>query len=590
MWHRFTGNLRNAICDALSEANGEGAKDLSTLHILTGLAGPRVGAAADILRRLGITERTLKVAKEAEAPAPTRERSLTPMAREAVERAYAEAVSLGDNYLGTEHFLLGLLRVPDGAAARALEGQGVMLQRAAEALIAEQPWRVRVPAGASVPGAFSRRLRAVLQSTRAKVKKLGRMAVALTQLPRDPIIASFVLSRWRIRNPYPFFRRMREIGFYFSQAAGAYIVADYEGAQKALREPSLSARRFDMTLYSDTPLPPLIEREFNTLCGGLSRQMLFLDAPEQTRLRSLVSRQFTPRVIEAMRTQVQKVTDRLLDTAEAKGRMDVIADFSFPLPATVIARLLGVCEDDLDQFRRWSDDFVRFIRGDNDLAADLRAYHSLRSLTPYFRQAIARVRAAPDDVCLLALFANAEDEDGTRLTEDEIIANGLLLLAAGHETTTHLIANGLLLLLQNPEQLRRIREDPSRMAAAVEEMLRCAGPVQWTSRMAKQDVPWNGQTIKRGEWVNVCLAAANREPARFPNPDAFDICREDNKHIAFGFGPHFCLGAALARMETDIALSTLLQRFPNLRLADREPHWRSDFTFRAQTKLPVTLR
>jgi cytochrome P450 len=279
-----------------------------------------------------------------------------------------------------------------------------------------------------------------------------------------------------------------------------------------------------------------------------------------------------------------------LDAAEKHGRMDVIADFSFPLPATVIARLLGVCEDDIDQFRQWSDDFVRFIRGDNDLAADLRAYHSLRVLTPYFCQAIARVRAAPDDVCLLSLFANAEDEDGARLTEDETIANGLLLLAAGHETTTHLIANGLLLLLQNPGQFRRVRENPSRMASAVEEMLRCAGPVQWTSRVAKQDLRWNGQTIKRGEWVNVCLAAANRDPARFPNPNAFDVCREDNKHVAFGFGPHFCLGAALARMETEIALSTLLRRFPDLRLADREPHWRSDFAFRAQTELPVILR
>jgi cytochrome P450 len=128
------------------------------------------------------------------------------------------------------------------------------------------------------------------------------------------------------------------------------------------------------------------------------------------------------------------------------------------------------------------------------------------------------------------------------------------------------------------------------MASAVEEMLRCAGPVQWTSRVAKQDMAWSGQTIKRGQWVNVCLAAANRDPARFPSPDVFDICREDNKHVAFGFGPHFCLGAALARMEAEIALATLLRRFPNLRLAEREPHWRSDFTFRAQTKLPVILR
>lgn len=589
MWHRYSDELRTVVYKALEAADAEGRKDISTGHLLWGLTDTKAGISAEVMRRLKVPIQTMLDAERCEPDAPTSERTLTPAAREAVEWAYKEAVALDGHRIHTDHLLLGLLRASEGDAARWLDTQGVTLRTATEALFAIEPHRFRVPEGVSLPNASARRVKETRHTLERKTNNVKRAVGALSQLPKEPILISFVARPLRVEYPHWFFRNLRARGFYHSQLAGGWIATDYEDAMRALKEPAWSAARYDWQRIAGYRLPPLLDREFNRMCGSLAQEMIFLDAPEQTRLRSLISRQFTPRVIENMRQQIQQITDRLLDAVETNGEMDVIHDFAFPLPATVVARLLGIDDSDLNEFRRWSDDFVKFIGGQSNLAEEFSAYHSLKRLAEYFGREIARLRTQPKNETLLSLFVHAEDPDGSRLTDTEIITNSMLLLAAGHETTTHLIGNGLILLMRHPEARKRLQADPSLWSSAIEEMLRFEPPVQWNSRVAREDTELHGVQIRKGEWVNIALAAANRDPARFSNPDVFDITREDNKHLSFGFGPHYCLGAALARMEGSIALSTLLRRFPNLRLAGRKVHWRVDFTFRAQTKLPITL-
>jgi cytochrome P450 len=589
MWYRYTDSLREAIFRADAIRESEGMSTLSTRHVLLGISC--FGAAAEILERLMVRDSLEQTVPRSAEPLPASASlsSLTPKARAVLETAYQEASTLGDNFVGTEHFLLSCLRIPDSEASTMLAVADVSHDAVARELLRLHSWRIVVPEGTSGISGMLLLWRKFVRGVRGRWRFVTRVAQALTQLATDPVVFSFLFTRQRLERPSVFFHRLRKRGLYFSRAAGGWVVGGYEDAQNVLRDPALSARRFDLAFPGRTPLPPLIEREFNTLYGGLSRQMIFLDAPEQTRLRSLVSRQFTPRVLSAMRTEIQQIANQLLDAVAGRTEIDLIADFSFPLPATVIARLLGVDDRNLTQFKTWSDAFVKFISASTSLAEDLRAYRSLEALTHYFRDAITLVRSRPPDTTLLSLLANAVDEDGSRLTDDEVIMNALLLLAAGHETTTHLIANGLLLLFQNPEALARLKEDPALMPGAVEEMLRCEGPVQWTNRIARHDFVFKGQEIKRGVGINVALAAANRDPVRFPDPDRFDINRTENKHMAFGYGAHFCLGAALARIETEIALNTLLRRFPDIQLVDNTPQWRHDFAFRAQKTLFVKL-
>lgn len=586
MWHRFTSDLRRVVIAAEREMYREGARDIATRHLLIALLDPNAGLGGRILRRLCVSD--LEASETlTEAGASAAKAALTPAARAAAERGYAEAVAWNEGHIGTEHLLFGLLRTPGGAAAGWLDQQGVTVQTATEALFSLETERHVLPPGAKLPNRTALQVNGFLSDVRHKTALAKRAVGAIPLLPKEPLLLTFLARPVRIRYPHWFFRNLRNRGFYRSEVAGGWMLTDYDSVVRVLKEPALSAARYDWEMVTGSGLPPLVNREFNRLCGALARQMLFLDAPEQTRLRSLVSRQFTPRVLEGMRTTIQSVADELLDRVMEQGQMDVIADFAFPLPATVIARLLGVDERDLQDFKQWSDEFVRFITNHSDLASELRSYHSLNRLAEYFGRVIAEKRGSPKDDTLISLFVHAEDADGARLTDDEVIVNSMLILAAGHETTTHLVGNGLVLLLRNPAARRALVEDPSLWASAIEEILRFEPPVQWTSRVARADFELNGVTVRKGEWVNISLAAANRDPNRFPDADRFDVHREDNRHLSFGSGPHFCLGAALARMEGAIALSTILRRFPDLRLAHREAHWRDDFTFRAQTSLPV---
>jgi hypothetical protein len=318
----------------------------------------------------------------------------------------------------------------------------------------------------------------------------------------------------------------------------------------------------------------------------LGRWAVFNDPPEHTRRRALLNKAFTPRAVEALAPTIAAVVDRLLDKVAGRGRMDVIADFAYPLPATVIAGMIGVPADDLDLFKDWSDDIAAFV-GSALATPDKRerAQRGVVAMSDYFRRMVADHRARPRADIMSALIA--AEEAGSVLSEDEIVASCVLLLFAGHETTTNLIGNGLIALLRHPAEQARLTRDPELAASAVEEMLRFDGPTQAMTRIALEETEIGGVPIRRGDRVFALLNAANRDPAVFSEPDRFDAGRGDTRHISFGIGGHFCLGAPLARLEGRIAIARLVERLPELRLAEPDPPWNDSFVLRGLRRLPV---
>jgi cytochrome P450 len=289
-----------------------------------------------------------------------------------------------------------------------------------------------------------------------------------------------------------------------------------------------------------------------------------------------------------MRPHIQKIVDDLLGKRRDSGTMDLIADFAFPLPAIVIIEMLGLQPEDRDQLKSWSDDFVVFFSthpAKVTLDQYRKALASMRAMVEYFRVAAERIRAAAHP-SLLETMRQAV-HNGDRLSEEEVYANANLLLVAGHETTTHLIGNGMLALLQHPDQMQRLRSDPALIPNAVEEMLRLVGPVQFTNRVALENVELGGKTIHRGDLVFLFLAAANRDPDHFADPHRLDISRTVHKHVAFGLGHHFCLGAPLARLEAQIAVATVVKQLPELRLTSDKLTYRDNFNIRGVNSLPV---
>jgi cytochrome P450 PksS len=295
----------------------------------------------------------------------------------------------------------------------------------------------------------------------------------------------------------------------------------------------------------------------------LQRNMLALDAPDHTRLRSLVHQAFTPRLIENMQARIRSLAEELLDAVEVRGRMDLIRDFALPLPTTIIAEMLGVPARDQSRFHRWSN---ALVSSTSSLWGTLRTLPHVMAFLRYIGKLVKARQAAPrDDLTSALVLAH---EAGDRLSEDELVAMIFLLLVAGHETTVNLIGNGVLALLEHPRQMERLRDDPGLIRPAVEEFLRYDPPVHFGSeRYAREDVTIGGVTVARGAMVHPLIGSANRDERQFARPDDLNIAREPNRHVAFGQGVHYCLGAALARMEGQIAIDTLLRRMPELRLA-----------------------
>ncbi|MGA9999219.1 MAG: cytochrome P450 [Candidatus Acidiferrales bacterium] len=314
--------------------------------------------------------------------------------------------------------------------------------------------------------------------------------------------------------------------------------------------------------------------------------MLFLDPPAHTRLRSLAAYAFTPQRVALLRAHIERIVESLLDRIQSKGRMDVIADLAEPLPNIVTAEMLGVPIEDHQQLKAWSTDFAEMLGNFQHNPEHIpKVLRSVEEMTVYFRRRIAQLRIEPREGLIQSLL-NA-DIDGDRLTEEEVVANCIVTMVGGQETTTNLIGNGVLALLRNPEQLQQVGTDLSLIPSTVEELLRYDCPSQHTARLAPEDTVLGDREVRKNQAVIAVMAAGNRDPERFPHPDELDITRKDNRHLAFGWAAHFCFGAALARIEGQSAFEAILRRMPELRLEPDPLVWRTNLGLRGLTALRV---
>lgn len=419
------------------------------------------------------------------------------------------------------------------------------------------------------------------------VREAARFAAALvrerfeTGMVFNPILGS---AR---KDPYPLYRRLREGDpIHRSRAVRGWILFRHADCQEVLRDGRFSADDRNYAAWE--------QEHAAAIEDGLADPnepdepvMLRRDPPDHTRLRALVSKAFTPRAVEKLRLRVEELTNALIDDLLRHGRFDVIADFAVPLPVTVIAEMLGIPAGDRHMFKRWSDHLVGFLDPQASPGPKVLRKTADEFFT-YMDTIVKQRRVAPADDLLSAL-AKAE-ERGDHLSEQELHGTLALLLAAGNETTTNLIGNGLLALLHHPDQFARLREEPALIEQAVEELLRWDSPVQFTMRMPMQDFDFHGRRFQKGQAVVLVLGSANRDACVFERPDTLDIARTENRHLSFGYGIHFCLGAQLARLEGCIALSALVRRLPDLRLASKQLQWRRLTFLRGLEALPVRVR
>jgi cytochrome P450 len=388
-------------------------------------------------------------------------------------------------------------------------------------------------------------------------------------------------------DPYPVYERLRrEAPIY--ESPFAVVLSRYAECEAILRDPRSSSDFRNSTAFAEfVAQNPDAEQDEGFF--QQTRPFLFLDPPDHTRLRGLVNKAFTPRAIESLRGRIQQIVDELLDRAEAKREIEIVGEFAYLVPVQVICEMMGVPIKDHELFKDWSRELARSLDPEEFLPQEVidRRQAAVNAFGEYFGGLVADHKERPRDDLLSALIA--AEEAGDKLTETELLATSILLLVAGHETTVNLIGNGTLALLRHPDQLARLREDPSLARSAVEEFLRFDPPVQFTARVALEDMSVDEVSLKKGQQTVILLASANRDPAVFNNPDELDIGRTENRHLAFSHGIHYCVGAPLARLEAEVALGTLVQRFPDMRLLDESPGYKENIVLRGLAALPVAL-
>ncbi|MFJ1756426.1 cytochrome P450 [Kitasatospora sp. NPDC088134] len=380
---------------------------------------------------------------------------------------------------------------------------------------------------------------------------------------------------------YDFYRDLRDTDeLCWDRTLNAWVATGHEVVSGTASDP-----RFSSVRYPDIEA---VSEELRPLATVLSRQMLYSDAPDHTRLRALLSRAFTPRSVAALSGRITDAVDRVLARAAPTGRIDVVADLARPLPLAVICDLLGVPEQDRATLSAWSDPVAAAIGSSRlDAEESAAASRAMAQMLDHLRELLTRPDDRPAPHTLRALLAAGTEDADQDL--DELLANCALLLIAGHETTTHFIGNAALALLRHPRAADELRARPDLIPAAVEELLRYDSPVQLMLRRARHDLDLAGRRITAGQAVLLVCGAANRDPAVFPDPDRLDFHRPAGRHVAFGHGPHFCLGAALARLEGTIALEALLTRLPDWRLDGPTPTWQPSLNFRGLTTLQVAF-
>jgi cytochrome P450 len=392
-----------------------------------------------------------------------------------------------------------------------------------------------------------------------------------------------LLSPAHFAAPYGTFALMRENDpLYWHEQTGMWFVTRYQDVHAISRDRRFSSARVDAFM------PPGTDEKTQAVRRFFTDWMVFTDPPEHTRLRKIFSGVFAPRSIAMLESFTHRVVDEALDRVKGQDQIDIIGDFGFPVPSRVIAQMLGVAPDRVHDFEQWSHDILRVAGLVGDPEENVTsAYRAMRTLAAYFGGLIAERRAAPAGD-LLSLMVQAS-EDGSVLSEDELMAHCALLLIAGHETTTNLIGNATLALLRNPAELARLRAQPGLAASAVEEFLRYDAAVAGLPRTVKEDIELSGGVVRAGDVVMAVLPSANRDPAVFTDPDRLDVGRRDLRHLSFGGGLHACIGAALARMETRIAMTALLARYPRMELAVSEPSPIVGWVVRGVTSLPVNV-
>lgn len=435
------------------------------------------------------------------------------------------------------------------------------------------------------------------------MKLLTKDRLSLSNLHRDEIRA----------NPYPFYELLRaQDPIHWDEEMGFWVLTRYADIDALYTDQRFSRaqglmRGFERLSKAEQQIAGPVYHSF-------SKTVFYADPPYHTHLRGLMNNAFTPRRVEQLRPTIKKMVDDLLDAVQPQGGMDIVHDLAYPLPVMVIAELLGLPASDRARFKKWSDDLFAILGTVRHKSPDLleRAAHSLEEMTDYVRSLSQKRRENPREDLLSALLSVTGEEDvsacphhvttpqpsgelvreqkaSAGLTEEELVANINILLSTGHETTTHLIGNGVLALLQHPHQTQKISSQPALLTPAIEEMLRYDNPVQITYRSALQDAEMNGRLIRKGDLVNTVIGSANRDPERFKNPDTFDITRNDGRHLSFGLGIHFCIGASLVRLEAEIAFGAILRRFPDLQLATDRLEWQEHPIFRGLKSLPVVF-
>jgi cytochrome P450 len=406
----------------------------------------------------------------------------------------------------------------------------------------------------------------------------------------DPVFDPFD-PEWAT-NPFPLYADLRQRAPVHRNALGFWVFARHADCLALLRDRRTSAD----DAYID---PERLSAEFRFGSGADDpevtamrdmRPFLFRDPPDHTRLRGLVSKAFTPKVVESLRARTQQIVDELLDTAFEADRVDLLESFAYPLPVRIICDMLGVPVADQDRFKSWSTSLARGLDPDFLLTGEAIKDRddAVMQFAQYFFELLAERRRSPGDD-LLSRLVEVEDDGGV-LSEAELLSTCILLLVAGHETTVNLISGGTLALLRHPDQLERFRTDPEVTRSGVEEMLRYVSPVQLTGRAMIEDIEIAGVTLRAGDFVMVLIASGNHDADQFPDPERFDVGRTSNNHLGFGFGIHHCLGAPLARMETQVALTSLVRRAPDLAVTVDEPTYKTNVVLRGMESLPVAMR
>jgi pimeloyl-[acyl-carrier protein] synthase len=576
LWTRFAPRLRRAVAAATEIAAARGCDEVAVEHFLIAICRDSESAACFVFEHAGVPISLLLERLDRVAPSGVaiRQRAarMSSAALHLFDVAAGESTRMGHAHIGTEHVALAMTLVN-----QQILGDATFTHEKAIAAVGQ--WAVDgMPRKRS--GASTRLL--------SKLPTPIRKAATLPSLAWKVYVQKSLGNPRFVSDPYPLYRWLRERApVRRDPIAPVWVVTRYADVALLLKDP-----RFKKDPFAGDRLPALVREQLGIADDQVrtsdveTLSMLFLDPPQHTRVRAVFSRAFTPKMINGLRPRIQQITDKRLEKVSANGRMDVIDAIACPLPVVVIAELLGFPPEDYPLYKKWSDDFAAALGFNPSVTQQVAAAVSRSELQAYFDRLVLKLEKQPGENLLSALLA-MEDEAGS-LSREEIFINTALLLAAGHETTTNLIANGIWHLLRSPLQLEQLRDEPVLIESAIEELLRFDSPVQWFSRVAGEPIKLGGVPLPTGAIVLGSLGAANHDPDQFHNAGELDVRRKENKHLSFGSGVHFCLGAALARMEAQIAIGTMIARLPNLRLARQKIRWKKGLIFRTIERLEVT--